>query len=252
MGCRQFWIVPRSDLQEEPTESLSSVIELNTIRDTYGESTELVEDEVSNEAPSIDRDPKEVAAWMAKMGTTSAREKSDDTTRKAQRRDKSKKRRDSARDQTLSEFEQKPIVLGAAPTPIPKSSPTKVSSPFRPTPCGVSLASPRDLVAVASGGQNGLETLETPPQGILTFCPGYLTHFASPLCGETGCEQPFKPTVISPEKTREEKVLEVRAPRTTRAAHPNRSRLATSPKVNARYREPPHKGTPRLRARLWQ
>eukprot|EP00976_Prorocentrum_cordatum_P081168 1184276-Prorocentrum_minimum.AAC.3 len=66
-------------VSEKLCHHLKIVTQNSHIRDTY----ELVEVDVSNEAPSIDRDPKEVAAWIAKMVTTSAREKSDDTMRKA-------------------------------------------------------------------------------------------------------------------------------------------------------------------------
>eukprot|EP00240_Pyramimonas_obovata_P007977 CAMPEP_0118951994 /NCGR_PEP_ID=MMETSP1169-20130426/54046_1 /TAXON_ID=36882 /ORGANISM="Pyramimonas obovata, Strain CCMP722" /LENGTH=169 /DNA_ID=CAMNT_0006899151 /DNA_START=45 /DNA_END=551 /DNA_ORIENTATION=- len=128
----QFWVVPRSDLREDPAEAMASLTELNSIRDRYGEGMEVVEDDVSNEAPGIERDPKEVAAWMSKMGTAPSKDRSDDKLRKAPRRDKSKKRRDSARDETVSEFDpQKPIVLGATPTSAPKPSPTP--KPSKPT-----------------------------------------------------------------------------------------------------------------------
>ena len=92
---------------------------------SFGDTSELIEEDVSNEAPGIDRDPRPVAAWMEKMDTVPARDKSDDDSRKSSRRDKTRRRRDGARDRPRqSSTYRKPIALGATPTPLSKPAPT--------------------------------------------------------------------------------------------------------------------------------
>jgi O-methyltransferase involved in polyketide biosynthesis len=114
--CRQFYRFPQPDILEIKDASSGTVEEFNRHQVEHAEGTNPVGDDgASNEAPSFERDPEEVAEWMENMGTAPTRNRAEDKARRE--REKARKERDKRRsdkEEREKEFaNQKPIVLGA-------------------------------------------------------------------------------------------------------------------------------------------